>query len=626
MSSATACSLHRGSENLLFNYAMGEAQELGGFLGAWHRARITYDMTTYTGSVWIDNQPIVSGVPLKADLDVRSEPEVSLSSSTVAVKLWIDDLDIRFVDLSRLGQDQPEVVFRPLFRDNFERYGRALFPEQGGWHVGPGQAAGGEKGLRETSEESGRMQQKDSAEAGEARSGIDDRVYASSSASLKLEGTQEEPGSVFKRFSVPERIPFSVSAENFAIVASGTGVPGEREGGAISERESRRDGRRQKRWESDAPDRKPGRPADKRRSGLPRSGPDSVRRKGNAQPGSEKMMSGALPNGTYYIYSFDGRLLAEYDVSGFWIRDYIYFGGQLVAEYRAATPQNQYYFYASDQISSTRIVTDSTGAVVYSAAHEAYGGIQKTWVTNFDPELKFSGKPRDTESELDYFGARYYDRAQYRFISVDPIIAGKGAVSNLQRWNLYGYCLGNPLAYVDPTGEDPFKITIYREGIENNTCYGSLFIPNQQTAFGRTLENADAMIKAGTYKGALVDRGGIDYVIVLMAPRMTDVTGKPYWASIMPGGFTSAHNCIMLYSDKFISEELMRLLAATIEAYAQEGARALLRLGAAQERELYAEGLDMIFAGWDGLESLSSYIRSWERLAIEVEVTIKDVQ
>ena len=147
----------RGAENLLFNYAMGEVQELGRFLGAWHRARITYDMTTYTGSVWIDSRPIVVGVPLKADLDVRSVPEISLSSSTVAVKLWIDDLEVRFVDLSRLGQDRPEVVFRPLFRDNFERYGRALFPEQGGWRVGPGQAAGGEKGLRESSEESGRM-------------------------------------------------------------------------------------------------------------------------------------------------------------------------------------------------------------------------------------------------------------------------------------------------------------------------------------------------------------------------------------------------------------------------------------------------------------------------------------
>ncbi len=124
----------RGTENLLFNYALGEVQELDKFLRTWHHARITYDMTNYTGSVWIDDQPIVSGVPLKTDLDVRSAPEISLSRGPeVAVKLWIDDLDVRFVDLSRMGQ---EVVFRPLFRDNFNGYERALFPGQGGWLLG----------------------------------------------------------------------------------------------------------------------------------------------------------------------------------------------------------------------------------------------------------------------------------------------------------------------------------------------------------------------------------------------------------------------------------------------------------------------------------------------------------
>jgi len=172
-------------------------------------------------------------------------------------------------------------------------------------------------------------------------------------------------------------------------------------------------------------------------------------RKGNAPPGSEKMMSGALPNGTYYIYSFDGRLLAEYDVLGYWIRDYIYFGGQLVAEYRAGA----FYYYASDQINSTRIVTDSAGAVVYSAAHEPYGGIQKTWASGYDPELKFSGKPRDTESELDYFGARYYDRTQYRFLNVDPVIPNVGAFPNSQWHNLFAYCGDNPISFYDPDGK-----------------------------------------------------------------------------------------------------------------------------------------------------------------------------
>ena len=48
--------------------------------------------------------------------------------------------------------------------------------------------------------------------------------------------------------------------------------------------------------------------------------------------------------------------------------------------------------------------------MVYSAAHNPYGGIQRTWVSAYDPQLKFSGKERDVESGLDYFGARYYDK------------------------------------------------------------------------------------------------------------------------------------------------------------------------------------------------------------------------
>jgi hypothetical protein len=40
-------------------------------------------------------------------------------------------------------------------------------------------------------------------------------------------------------------------------------------------------------------------------------------------------------------------------------------GGKLIAEYRPQ--ENSYFYYATDQIGSTRIVTDDTGAVVYAA-------------------------------------------------------------------------------------------------------------------------------------------------------------------------------------------------------------------------------------------------------------------
>ncbi|MEN6561276.1 MAG: hypothetical protein ABFD52_10920 [Acidobacteriota bacterium] len=79
------------------------------------------------------------------------------------------------------------------------------------------------------------------------------------------------------------------------------------------------------------------------------------------------MMSAAPAGGSFYIYSFDGRLLAEYDLYGECVRDYIYMGAQLVAEYRP--PTSQYYYSQGDQINSTRVVTDDTGTAVYSAAH-----------------------------------------------------------------------------------------------------------------------------------------------------------------------------------------------------------------------------------------------------------------
>ncbi len=128
----------------------------------------------------------------------------------------------------------------------------------------------------------------------------------------------------------------------------------------------------------------------------------------------------------------------------------------LVAEYRIQ--DSRLLYYASDQINSTRIVTDTNGTVVYSAAHEPYGGIQKTWVSSYDPSLKFSGKERDAESELDYFGARYYDRSLYRFLNTDPIASQRGYLIEVNGWNLYAYCGDNPLVNIDRKGAWKSKV------------------------------------------------------------------------------------------------------------------------------------------------------------------------
>jgi RHS repeat-associated protein len=153
---------------------------------------------------------------------------------------------------------------------------------------------------------------------------------------------------------------------------------------------------------------------------------------------------------TYYIYTFDGKLLAEYDHNGSCVRDYIYAGNRLIAEYKPQT--SEYFYYMTDQINSTRIITNNNGNVVFSEAYGPYGDVQKTWTNTYVPKMKFSGKEREGYSDLDYFGARYFDHKSYRFNSVDPIINRQVALSNPQLWNLYAYCRNNPITYFDPDG------------------------------------------------------------------------------------------------------------------------------------------------------------------------------
>lgn len=63
----------------------------------------------------------------------------------------------------------------------------------------------------------------------------------------------------------------------------------------------------------------------------------------------------------------------------------------------------------------------------------------------------FTGKERDTETGLDYFGARYMSSAQGRFTSPDRPFADQHP-ADPQSWNLYSYVRNNPLRLVDDDG------------------------------------------------------------------------------------------------------------------------------------------------------------------------------
>lgn len=65
----------------------------------------------------------------------------------------------------------------------------------------------------------------------------------------------------------------------------------------------------------------------------------------------------------------------------------------------------------------------------------------------------FTGKEFDSETGLNYFGARYHSPTQGRFTSVDPENASAD-LEDPQSWNGYAYARNNPLKYVDLDGRE----------------------------------------------------------------------------------------------------------------------------------------------------------------------------
>jgi RHS repeat-associated protein len=86
---------------------------------------------------------------------------------------------------------------------------------------------------------------------------------------------------------------------------------------------------------------------------------------------------------------------------------------------------------------------------------------------------RYTGKERDAESGLDYFGARYYGSNMGRFMSPDwsaqaePVPYAK--LSDPQSLNLYGYMGNNPLGGVDADGHCCQWLSNFGTGLANST-------------------------------------------------------------------------------------------------------------------------------------------------------------
>ncbi len=107
-------------------------------------------------------------------------------------------------------------------------------------------------------------------------------------------------------------------------------------------------------------------------------------------------------------------------------------------------------YYHLDALGSVRAVTNQAGAVIERHDYLPFG--EEVNPPGTSNTRKFTGKERDAETGLDYFGARYYSSRTARFTTIDPVYTWRENLADPQRWNRYAYARNNPLRYVDPDG------------------------------------------------------------------------------------------------------------------------------------------------------------------------------
>ena len=135
-------------------------------------------------------------------------------------------------------------------------------------------------------------------------------------------------------------------------------------------------------------------------------------------------------------------------------------------------------FLHRDQLGSIVAITDLNGKLVEARHFDAWGKILSITDGNSNKLDKllldrgYTGHEHLASVGLIHMNGRLYDPALHRFLMPDNYIQDP---FNTQNFNRYGYCLNNPLVYVDQDGEWVFLVAAligaYIGGAQANGTY-----------------------------------------------------------------------------------------------------------------------------------------------------------
>ncbi len=188
----------------------------------------------------------------------------------------------------------------------------------------------------------------------------------------------------------------------------------------------------------------------------------------------------------------------------------------------APTTASSSYFYHSDHLGSTSLITDISGEIVQHVEYVPFGGTfidERRTANSWHTPFLFSGKERDVETGLLYVSQRYQDEKYGIWYSVDQMAEKYPNISS------YVYCANNPVIFVDPDGR---KIIFAKDaGILFKLKISFSIIVNY--IFSKTARNDIKVLLSDTKTHTIIDdKDGFFKAVSIPNKVWSHISSEPY--------------------------------------------------------------------------------------------------